>query len=1054
MSLTTSIETAWQLAALMLVQSTLLIAGVYLTVKLLRLRDAALLSVIYRSVLLATLVAPLGTLTMTRSEIAGWWPRHWSERPIASLQPVQEQTLQLEKSESTLNFKVSSVPLTPQSTMESVLQTTPPKDVQSSEAASASVAYPDLAFTAKCVFCFAWLSISILFLIRLWRTHLQLARTLSKAVPVEQSVQSYCDQLAGKFKVSSPRVVCSPYFTSPFLTGVLHPIVHLSSDGTDDLDHDRANGLRDILIHELAHLKRRDVLMRMLSHCVLSIFFFQPLLWSLIRWLENNAADVCDDYAVSFGARRDHYAGRLVDLAERCDFPLGSAVGIASGRSMLSHRVARIMDGSRKLSTRVSRRIRTVCGLVTAAAITSVCLMLTPSGVAVARAAQQPSVDIDDAFEKLTAVENAVHTEQREGLIYTIHQAKRFENGGVLIMSSVRGTGETLQKYPLSQGNYNGGPAKNWVPSPQGAEHFRLVLADANHLGVDVQWWIMVPRGRLPNWFEDKDGRVRLELGITPQGEYAKANHADERGVIGQFNWTLPLNVPKPEQLPLLDDIVASVHSDLTKLKASIFARKLNMGVKYVRLTPTSQFGSPDEVSSEEFVKATREHWEWWERGDVDFQIKSGGTGYRIEIGGMGMRPAVMVDYLSVVDDNTLARATERSDLVVISARGTKITDAGLAYLKGLTTLKSLDVANTAITDDGLRHLETMKSLERLNVTGTGVTQAGIQQLRKSLTSLVFVTHDDDTHTNPSDLESPDNDSQPLPSKVSGIVTDSADQPVVGAQVTVLIRTFATDLHEELKGSRVWTAKTDSNGQYSIAPTGTVRASNEVCIRVVAEGFADAWGRDYEKKILEGVLPSVRMPAGRRITGRLVGEDGEGVAEAMVRFQCGNADLTVMWDSGPFPVDQKGRFSLSIPTDGTAVGAIYPTGFAPRFVDVTVEADQGNIVLEKGVALKGRVVDKNGQGVAKTVVGIRKIEHRVMFAFMAVIGTAVRTDESGYFQLPALGGAYKLSVERSVADYSRQMMLDGDMPPAIEPVTFEFNSPKSTTDILLQEQSP
>ena len=73
---------------------------------------------------------------------------------------------------------------------------------------------------------------------------------------------------------------------------------------------------------------------------------------------------------------------------------------------------------------------------------------------------------------------------------------------------------------------------------------------------------------------------------------------------------------------------------------------------------------------------------------------------------------------------------------------------------------------------------------------------------------------------------------------------------------------------------------------------------------------------------------------------------------------------------------------------------------------------------------------------------------------MAVIGTAVRTDESGYFQLPALSGAYKLSVERSVSDYSRQMILDGETPPSIEPVTVEFNSSTPADDIVLQEQTP
>jgi hypothetical protein len=669
-------------------------------------------------------------------------------------------------------------------------------------------------------------------------------------------------------------------------------------------------------------------------------------------------------------------------------------------------------------------------------------------------------IDIDKAFEQLTAVENAVHTEEREGLIYTIHQAKRFENGGVMLVSSVRGTAETLKKYPLTRrmlqpGRYFiDGPATNYEASPQGSESFRLSLAKANHQGIDIEWWMMVPRGRLPNWFEDKDGKVKLEVGITPQDEYAKANHADERGVIHHITWELPLDIPKPDQLPSLNDIAASVHSDLSMLKALIFPGELNMGVKNIDGTPTSQFGSPDDVSPEEFAKAAREHWQWWERGDVDFQIKSGGASYGNEIGG-GLKPAVMVDYISVVDDTTLARAAERSNLVVLSARGTTITDAGLKHLKSLTRLRKLDVAKTSVTDDGLLHLKSMTSLETLNLTETRVTQAGIELLRKSLPDIVIVTNDDDASTQPSEnVTKSGNAPHPLPATVNGTVIDLEDRPVANARVTVLIRTFSKNMHEELKGPLVWTAMTDEEGRYSFAPTGTVHPNNEVRIKVVAEGFADLSDRDYEKKILDGVMPAVRMFPGRRITGRLVAEDGVGVTEAIVRFQSNNANLTMLWDSGPFPVDADGRFSLSIPMDGTAAGAIYPTGFAPRFVDVTKEADQGEVVLEKGVTQRGRVVDKNGQGVANIIVGIRKTEYRIMHAFMAVIGTAVRSDETGYFQLPALKGSYTLSVGPSIPDYSGQMMLDGETPPSIKQVTIEFDGSRPDEVILLQEQTP
>ena len=100
------------------------------------------------------------------------------------------------------------------------------------------------------------------------------------------------------------------------------------------------------------------------------------------------------------------------------------------------------------------------------------------------------------------------------------------------------------------------------------------------------------------------------------------------------------------------------------------------------------------------------------------------------------------------------------------------------------------------------------------------------------------------------------------------------------------------------------------------------------------------------------------------------------------------------------------------------------------------------------------MIDAKGQGVAKTVIGIRKTENRIMYAYVAIVGTAVKTDESGNFQLPSLSGAYQLSVEGSVADYSRQMVLNGETPPTIKPMTIEFDSSSPAEVILRQEQTP
>jgi hypothetical protein len=51
-------------------------------------------------------------------------------------------------------------------------------------------------------------------------------------------------------------------------------------------------------------------------------------------------------------------------------------------------------------------------------------------------------VDADAVFDELVNPKNAVHREERAGLLYAIHRAERFANGGILLVSSVRGTEE------------------------------------------------------------------------------------------------------------------------------------------------------------------------------------------------------------------------------------------------------------------------------------------------------------------------------------------------------------------------------------------------------------------------------------------------------------------------------------------------------------------------------------------------------------------------------------------------------------------------------------
>ena len=63
----------------------------------------------------------------------------------------------------------------------------------------------------------------------------------------------------------------------------------------------------------------------------------------------------------------------------------------------------------------------------------------------------------------------------------------------------------------------------------------------------------------------------------------------------------------------------------------------------------------------------------------------------------------------------------------------TKVTDAGLAHLKGLNNLTGLLLAGTKVTDAGLAHLKRMTKLKRLGLWDTKVTDAGKKKLKQAL---------------------------------------------------------------------------------------------------------------------------------------------------------------------------------------------------------------------------------------------------------------------------------------------------------------------------------
>lgn len=148
-------------------------------------------------------------------------------------------------------------------------------------------------------------------------------------------------------------LLTSDRLSGPVAAGILHPAILLPEHLTRTASGDR---LHDILVHEAAHLARRDPLVGLIQRIAVALFWPHPLIHLLGRELARAREEICDNYVLRMG-NRARYARTLLDLAESIRATPRSlvAAGLMPARWSLADRVTGLLDERRDLMVHVNR---------------------------------------------------------------------------------------------------------------------------------------------------------------------------------------------------------------------------------------------------------------------------------------------------------------------------------------------------------------------------------------------------------------------------------------------------------------------------------------------------------------------------------------------------------------------------------------------------------------------------------------------------------------------------------------------------------------------------
>lgn len=188
-------------------------------------------------------------------------------------------------------------------------------------------------------------------------------RELRFAIPIKSD--AFVDEWVSEYKLRRHlKILYSDRINTPLSVGIVRPRIILPK--TMDINDKRL--IKYVLTHECYHIRRFDMLWKLLALCAVCVHWFNPLAWVMLLLFNRDLEITCDEMVLRhFGGDRDgkqSYAYSLIGMAEtRGRF---SPINSYFSKNAAEERVVSIMKYKKSSVLAILIAVIIVMGLTTA----------------------------------------------------------------------------------------------------------------------------------------------------------------------------------------------------------------------------------------------------------------------------------------------------------------------------------------------------------------------------------------------------------------------------------------------------------------------------------------------------------------------------------------------------------------------------------------------------------------------------------------------------------------------------------------------------------------